>query len=93
MATIKQYAKNLRDTQYDIALKMGVDISWADITTRVILLSGYVNQAIILKTLVDNGVITDAALKATMDNVRTAVYEMEPGQPVGWPDVTPVTGV
>jgi hypothetical protein len=93
VTTIKQYAKNLRDTQYDIALKMGVDISRSDITTRVILLSGYVNQAIVLKTLVDAGVITDAALKATMDSVRTAVYTMEPGQPTGWDDITPVTGV
>lgn len=93
MATIKQYVKNIRDTQYDVAMKMGVDISWSDINTRVILLSGYVVQAIILKTLVDSGAITDAALKATMDQVRQAVYDPEPGQPTGWTDVTPVTGV
>jgi hypothetical protein len=89
MATIQQYVKNMRDTQWEVALKMGVDLQWDDKHTRVILMSGFVVQAIVMKALVDSGAVTDAALKTTMDNVRAAIYAQEPNEPTGWPDISP----
>ena len=89
MATIQQYVKNMRDTQWEIALKMGVDLQWAQKETRVILMSGFIVQAIVMKALVDSGAVTDVALKATMDTVRAAIYAQEPNEPTGWPDISP----
>lgn len=93
MATIKQYVKNLRDAQYDVALKFGTDLSMSDAPMRALMLSNLTVTAILMKSLVDKGVITDAELKATLDQVRQAVYNREPVDATGWDDVTPVTGV
>lgn len=93
MATIPQYVKQMRDAQWDIARKLGVDLSRADKTTRVLMLSNLVVTAVLVKTVVDQGLVTDAQLKATFSNLRQAAYADEPPEPVGWDDVEPVTGV
>lgn len=93
MTTIPQYVKRMRDAQWDIARKLGVDMSHANKEMRVLMLSNLVITAVITKTVVDQGLITDAQLKATLDNLRQAAYTDEPPEPVGWDDIEPVTGV
>jgi hypothetical protein len=94
VATIAQYTKIMRDTQADIARKLGVDLSSADQQTRAIALSALAVQAMLIKVLVDKGVVSNAELLAASNAVRSANYmpQPEPAEPVLW-DTTPVTGV
>lgn len=78
MATIKNYVLNLFDAQQWIARQMGVDIRRIGTEARVTILAQDLTTAVILKTLVDKGVVTDAELVATMTTVRNAVYQRQP---------------
>lgn len=81
MATVKQYVQQLRDAQRVIARKFGVDVYLTDKQTRAIVLSGLCLLAVVIKTLVDKGVITDADLKATLDAAKADLYPDEPVEP------------
>jgi hypothetical protein len=91
MATIPQYVKTMRDAQWSIASKLGVDLSRADKVTRVLMLSTLAVLAVVVKTIVDQGLITDAQLKATLNTLRQATYTDEPPEPTGWDDIEPPT--
>jgi hypothetical protein len=78
MATVKQYIAALRQRQDVIAVKYGCDIARADKQTRVVNLSILALLAVIVKALVDKGVITDAELTATLNAARDDVYDDEP---------------
>lgn len=91
MTSIPQYVKIMRDAQWSIASKLGVDISRADKTTRVLMLSTLVVLAVVVKTIVDQGLVTDAQLKATLNTLRQAAYNDEPPEPTGWDDIEPPT--
>lgn len=95
MTSIVQYVKIMRDAQWDIANKLGSDLSGADKQTRVLLLSNLAIQAVLIKALVDSGVISNAALLAALNAVRTDAYSpgQEPTFPVPWEVSPPVTGV
>lgn len=94
MTSIVQYAKMMRDAQYDIGLKLGVDIAFADSQTRTVLLSNLAIQATLVKILVDKGVLTDVELLTAINGIRSAAYrpDKEPFNPIPW-DTTPVTGI
>ena len=81
MATIKQYIVNMRTAQRAIGTLLGVDVGRIDKQSRVVLLAGDAISAVICKTLVDNGVITDAQLAATLDAAMADVYDDEPNEP------------
>jgi hypothetical protein len=81
VATIPQYISAMRQRQDVIARKFGCDISQADKQTRVLNLSMLALLAVVVKTLVDNGVITDAQLNAVMDAARDGSYPDEPNHP------------
>ena len=83
MATIKQYIQNMRAAQKAIATSMGCDITAADKQTRVAVLAGDAIAAVICKTLVDNGIITDAALTAVLNAALADLYDDEPTEPEG----------
>lgn len=78
MATVKQYVTQMFDRQTVIARKMGVDITKATKVQRVLNLSQTVLVAVVVKTLVDKGVITDAELNATLNAARDDAYNDEP---------------
>lgn len=99
MATVRQYTLAVRDMQWDLAYKLGCDLGWSDPQTRILILSGALVTASILKALTDAGAVTDAQLKAVMDAVRAAPLTQEPGDATGW-DITrmptagaPITGI
>lgn len=94
MTTIPQYVKIMRDTQWDIAKRLGADISATDQQTRIALLSNLSVQAVLIKLLVDKGIVTDAELLTAVNALRSSPWQppREPPQPAPW-DTTPVTGV
>lgn len=78
MATIPQYIDHMRSRQAAIANQMGSDLTAMDKQHRVMNLSLMAFMAVIMKTLVDAGVITDAQLLATLNAARDGTYPDEP---------------
>lgn len=92
MATISVYVQKLWDAQQWIARQMGVDIRVISAEARVVVLSTDLTTAVILKTLVDKGVVTDAELTTTMNAVRNAIYVRQPSEvipPADGSDIPP----
>lgn len=94
MATIPQYITVMRNTSWDIAQRLGVDLQYESKSTRAELLSVLAVQAILINLLVQKGVISDTELIAAVNAVRASPWQ--PGaltdSPVPW-DTAPVTGV
>lgn len=83
MATVKAYVDAFMQRQDVIAGKYGCDVSRASKTTRVLNKSILVLLAVLVKTLVDKNIITDAELNATLNAARDDVYADEPMEPPG----------
>lgn len=81
MTTVKQYVQQMRDRQAVVARKLGGDVFRSDKTLRVLNLSELTLLAAVVKTLVDNAIITDAQLLATLDAARDDAYTDEPIEP------------
>ncbi len=81
MATVKQYVTQIWDRQRVIGRKLGSDVGRVDKQTRVLVLSIDVIIAVIVKVLVDKGVVTDAELLAALDAARDDIYADEPTEP------------
>lgn len=94
MTSIPQYLKVLRDLQDDVSRRFGVNLATSSKDTRVAALSGLSVQSILIKILVDKGVISNAELVSAINAVRSSPWAPpdEPVVPVLW-DTTPVTGV
>lgn len=78
MASYRQYAGQLWTTQKAVALRLGSDLSTADKRTRIVMQSLLAVVAIVVKALVDKGVLTDQELA----NARNAVLNET------WPEET-----
>ncbi len=81
MATVKQYVTNMLDVEQKIARKLDSDISQLPKDLRVLNLAVLMLIAVLIKTLTDNGVISDAQLQATLAAARDDTYWREPDQP------------
>jgi len=94
MSTIPQYVKIMRDAAWDIAERFGVDITQEPKASRAELLSLLAVQSVLIKALVDKGVITDAELLTAVNAMRSSPWSPGPlpVRPVDW-DTVPVTGV
>lgn len=94
MTSVVQYVKIMRDTMWDVSLRFGVDMAYEDKSLRAGLLGVLAVQAVLIKSLVDKGVITDAELLAALNAVRASPWQ--PGHlpitPVEW-ETAPVTGM
>jgi hypothetical protein len=77
VATVRDYVDILWTKQKDIALRLGSDLSTADMRTRVLNISVLALIAVVIKDLVDNGVTTNARLNSTLN---TALAETWPEQ-------------
>lgn len=80
MATVKSYITNMLAVQQKIAIKLDADVSQLSKEFRVLNLSILAVIAVVVKTLTDNGVITDAQLQATLTAARDDTYWREPDE-------------
>jgi len=94
MATIPQYVTVMRNMQWDICRRLGVDMTTATSTERALAISGLAVQATLINLLVTKGVITDQELLAAVNAVRSSPWQpaQEPVNPVNW-DTAPATGI
>jgi hypothetical protein len=94
MATLPQYVTVMRNLQWDICKRLGIDMSSVTVTERALALSNLAVQATLINLLVTKGVITDQELLAAVNAVRNSAWSppQEPEHPAGW-DTAPVTGI
>jgi len=94
MATIPQYTTVMRNLQWDICRRLGVDMTTATSTERALAVSALAVQATLINLLVTKGVVTDAQLLAAVNAVRQSPWlpDQEPVNPVPWA-TDPVTGL
>jgi hypothetical protein len=81
MTTVKQYVTQMRGIQQTIGVKYGSDVGQLDKQTRVLNLSVLALLAVVIKTLTDNAVITDAQLVAVLNAAGADTYPDEPVNP------------
>lgn len=79
--TVKQYIQALRNRQNLIAKQFGCDITGGEKPTRVANLALLVLLAVLIKVLVDKGIITDAELSTALDLARDDNWPDEPSAP------------
>lgn len=93
MATIPQYTTVMRNLQWDICRRLGVDMATATSTERALAVSCLAVQATLINLLVTKGVVTNTELLAAVNAVRQSPWlpAQEPVNPVPW-DTDPVTG-
>lgn len=93
MATIPQYTTVMRNLQWDICKRLGVDMSAATDVERAMAISALAVQATLINLLVTKGVVTNTELLAAVNAVRSSPWfpPPEPVRPVSW-DTDPVTG-
>jgi hypothetical protein len=94
VATIPQYTTVMRNLQWDICRRLGVDMSAATDVERAMAISALAVQATLINLLVTKGVISDVELLAAVNAVRSSPWSPppEPVRPVEW-NTTPVTGI
>jgi hypothetical protein len=76
MATVKAYVAAMRAAQQGVAAKLGSSL--ADKRTQVTVTSVLAVQAVLVKLLVDKGVVTDAELQAALNTAQGDAYPDEP---------------
>jgi len=82
MATTKQYWLMLRMMSRTVSVKFGVDLKEADQNTRALVAIVGAMFAMLLKLLVDKGVITDDDIQAAWVDARdNNQWDPEPAQP------------
>ena len=80
MATVKQYVVAMRTAQKQVGIKLGSGLS--DKRSQVLVTSVLAILGVLVKLLVDKGVVTDAELQTALDAAMADTYPDEPDQPV-----------
>jgi hypothetical protein len=80
VASVKTYLNTMLAVEQKIAVKLDSDISQLGKEFRVLNLAILAVIAVIVKTLTDAGVITDAQLQATLAAARDDTYWREPDE-------------
>lgn len=85
MATVKQYSLNLWKVQKVVMKKLGLDVTWGGPADKISAMGSDVMLAVLIKMLVDKGIVTDAELNAAYTAVASATFP-----PVIWPAPPPM---
>jgi hypothetical protein len=96
MATYRQTYNVIRNLQRSLARYFGVDVATASTEARALAASQAAALTVIVKALVDNGVVTDGQMNAAAQAAIAAVDSWDPEPieatrtrvPVGGPDPT-----
>lgn len=79
--TVKQYVDAMRQRQDVVAAKMGVVLRGSSVEIRVLNLTVLALIGVVIKTLVDKGLVTDAEFLAVMNGAAADAWDVEPIQP------------
>lgn len=75
MATVGQYVTQLWTEQRKLAKRLGADLGRADKPTRVLNMANLILAGIIIKVLVDKGVVTNADILSGIASARDEVWD------------------
>lgn len=90
MATVKQYAINLWHVHKTVIGKMGIGVEWGSVDARAPVLSTDVLLAMIVKILVDKGVVTDLELSTAATQLTNAAFPQLPSVVANSDDAQPL---
>lgn len=76
MATVKAYVAAMRTAQQGVAMKLGSSL--ADKRSQVLVTSVLAVQGVLIKLLVDKGVVTDQELQQALNTAQGDAYPDEP---------------
>jgi hypothetical protein len=79
VTTVKQYAQQLRSVAVAVSARMGENVAFEDRSERIRLNLILGMVCVLIKLLVDQGVLTDAQIQAA--------FTVFLGDPSGYPDV------
>jgi hypothetical protein len=68
MASVRQYQATLRSWQNWVAVQMGTDLTTAPVALRAIAAADAAILGVLVKALVDKGVVTEAEIAAAADS-------------------------
>lgn len=76
MATVRQYVTQIRTAQDSVAERLGSTVS--DKRLRIVLVMAAIPAGVVMKLLVDKGLITNAELTATFNDAVADAWPEEP---------------
>lgn len=79
MATVKAYVVAMRTAQKAVGVKLGSSLD--DKRSQVLVTSVLAILGVLVKLLVDKGVLTDAELQAALNAAQNDAYADEPDDP------------
>lgn len=79
--SVKEYWTDLRQTSRSTSLKFGVDLRYASMEVRALAAVTGSMFAVLIKLLVDKGIITDTEVRQAWVAARGEVWDIEPIQP------------
>lgn len=83
MTTARQYVAHMWARQRQIAIMLGSDLGMSGKDVRVSNKAGMALLAVVVKTLVDKGVIADQDVLDTLEAAKAELWPEEPWQPPG----------
>ena len=83
MATIQQYVNILVQRETLVARRLGVDLGWSDKSTRVVNRCMLILTAVLVKAMVDKGLVTDAEMLDLLDSAGATAWADLPWPPDG----------
>jgi len=100
MATLMTYVRTMWDVQQTVSNKLGYDLRRGSLEMRAAVLSIDATLALLIKVLVDTGVVQDAVLNGAVQQVRNMAINPLPPLPPDIPEdgsplppPPPITGV
>jgi hypothetical protein len=81
IATVKQYAAAVWQSQRRIGAKLGVSLARETKPIRVLGIAESVDFGVLIKLLIDKGVLTNAELDAALAAAEADLYDNEPLEP------------
>ena len=78
MTTVRQYTQRMRAAHVVIGQKMGTDLTGGPKSLRVAIGAIFVVLAVVVKTIVDKGLITDQDLVDQLNALAADTYDDEP---------------
>lgn len=74
MATFKQYTLKIWQAHRTVSARLGADVSAGSLAERAAALSADAMVGILIKCLVDNAILTDVQLNATLAAAQAVTY-------------------
>jgi hypothetical protein len=91
MAALKVYGRTLWDLQQTVCNRIGFDLRRAPKEQQAVVIAVDAALSLVIKALVDKGLVTDLELNAAVQAVRNTSFKPLTDPPIFGPDDSPAT--